>query len=478
VNLRGRAFVLAVAAQLIACSAVLDIYSLPEDAGPDVTDATRPDAMDATKPDAMDATARHDAGSDSALDAAHEASVPCKAACVDGGVLTCSDAGARVFMTCSGDTFCSADGGVGCREGWPFGAQSCHVAAGQTWGVRVGSVVDCTSLVIDDGGVLELVPPDQWDGGGGNLVEAWTIIGVADAAVINGTITGQWVGNGQPLTVTGAAPGPGGQDGGGEPLSYTFPHTTQGGAGGTGGFACYPPFQAPGGRPSNGNGGGGGGGATGESAGNSAFCGFPVCIQAVTQLPTGFGPGLEGGVAAPLVGGTGGTGKSTDQAQTTSHPGPTAGGAGGTAAEPGGGSGGSTGAGGGGGGFRGATGGLLYLRVRGHLSGSGSVVLAGATGGTGGAGGTFVGGVYEDLEGTNCTEGGYAFASGGGGGGGGAGGAGGAFFLRYEADGGAVPLHVSVAGGAGGAGGGSVPSTGQGGSGEAGAPGLFDVGGP
>jgi len=296
---------------------------------------------------------------------------------------------------------------------WPFGTDGALVYTGGSWTlngvpVGVGSTYtltngqnkDFSSVSIDAGGTLEFT---GWTG-------QWPTIGCAGNFVNNGTIKAYDFVDG---TFNTTAPddtslshtisyGPGGSGGSG---GTNGGHSGTGGAGGLAG--------------STGNGGGGGSGGyvndwdgwfknggngsnASSSNGGAGANRIYVSEQAAVWNSTA-GANLGGGSGAGLYGNTGGTGGNAVTANL------------------------GMGGAGGGGGSRGRNGGCLYFRIRGNISGNGSIATNGTNGGTGGAGGT--GYKYRITDSLGDHD--YAGPPGGGGGGGG-GGSGGKLVLKYS----------------------------------------------
>ena len=460
---------------LLGCNAVLGIDDLPtagdggaKDAASDTSahDATHRDAQKdaSTRSDARDAVAARDVVAEAA---------PCTSQCTaEGGIAACTD-GKPLTMQCEAGSVCIAgDAGPACSPEWPNAATPCSVGAGQTLAVRVGSTLSCASLTIADGGTLELVPPESWDGGAmaPDAGMAWTIVGVAGDAVINGAIVGQWVGDGVTTLVVATAPAKNGADGG-EALSFAAAQAA-GGGGGPGGFPPGDCFASEGGAPAFGNGGGGGGSGAVETYNGTAL--YNICASGYcTTSGSSFGSGAPGGPATATTGGTGGKGKNGQVVGTTQTVGN-----GGTALAPNAAPLPVTSVSGAGGGFRGKNGSLLLLVVKGSLRVTGVINLSGEIGGTGANGGspTVESGFLDNGD---CVDqaGGpqYGYVSGGAGGGGGAGGAGGALLVRVGGDAGSLAGHVFVDGGAAGGGGGSVVEGSGGRTGSPGSAGVVDI---
>jgi hypothetical protein len=336
-----------------------------------------------------------------------------------GGLEYCSEAGVITTNACPcANAECQA---------WPTGSMgACRYDAGTYTRYDPGTTLDCRSLVIDnDATVAFLVNPEA---GVIDAGPAWTLIGVVSDAVINGMIVSQVDSLGKDMTVKASVPA--GDGGRSEDISFTFVQA-KGGAGGTSGWTCAGNFS-DGGLPAFGNGGGGGAG-TQVLASGVMNAGPSSCATLCGTTTTG-DPGQNAG---RWRGGTGGA--SPDALQPGGDGGVVFGEAG------------SAGAGspssGGGGGSRGRHGGLLYLRVLGTVSGTGSVQLSGQAGGPGGPGAAF-----NATIGPAC--GGPPFGIeniiGGASGGGGAGGCGGAFVLRCPNDASAFLSQVDVSGGGGG----------------------------
>ncbi len=199
---------------------------------------------------------------------------------------------------------------------------------------------------------------------------------------------------------------------------------------------------------------GGGGSSTGNGHGGAAGGVCSYCDKDKACNP-------------PWTSGTGGEPTLTTGGEGAGEPAKKVGGKGGTAAAPKGEDGGfyeSTTLGvcvgntGGGGGFRGSNTSNLLLRVRGGLSGGGTMVLDGAPGAAGGNGGP--GGICTGKCGYNGNNTLVYLTSNAVGGGGGGGGAGGKLVLRLSGGAPWPSAQVSAVGGAGGAGGkpGSSPS--------------------
>ena len=279
---------------------------------------------------------------------------------------------------------------------WPTGQLGdLLIGAGQTSQFPPGLIYDYSSITVEAGGTLEILPG-----------VGWTIFGVSGDFTLRGSLVdrnhehfgGSW---------TIVAPD-------NHSLSATLPQG-DGGAGGDflgcGNGHVLDQYAGRGGNPSGfptqGNGGGGGtlspngngGNGTSTSGGNGATPSAP---------PGELGPGGIGGSGFSSSGQDGG---SVSGGTNMNYQG-----------------------GGGGGGTRGRHGGLLYLCILGKLEGAGGTIdLSGEAGGSGGNGGS------------------AARGGGAGGGGGGAGGDGGVLVLRFKT--GFAPPTFAVHAGAAGRGG-------------------------
>jgi hypothetical protein len=334
-------------------------------------------------------------------------------------------------------------------QAWPTGKMGdCRFDAGTVTRYDPGFVLDCKSLYIDVDAMVLFEPPE----GGAPTPPAWSIIGVVDNATINGTIAGQVNALGTDSVVKVVVPA---SDGGpGETLTYTLVQA-EGGAGGSAGWNCSggADLYAEGGAPAFGNGGGG--------AAEAIYIGNGEALPQATSCPTSCGTGTaaEPGKKASL--GAGGYGTPAYGQDSGAEGAPPYGEAGANS---------NAGASGGGGGSRGRHGGLVYMRVIGALSGTGSIILSGQSGGPGGLGVATNGGLIS-TSGTCIPplgDVGVQTFSGGASGGGGAGGAGGVFLLSYPGDAGAFLARVVVAGGSGG----SSPALGGNYDNQPGAPGA------
>jgi len=364
----------------------------------------------------------------------------------EGGLQTCSEAGLYEVTACP----CASDR----CQAWPTGKMGdCHFDSGTTTRYDPGVVLDCKSLEVDNGATVLF--EGSPDGGSLDAAATWTVIGIVENAVIDGTIVSRLDSLGHDMTVEAQVPS--GDAGLGEMLTYDYVQA-EGGAGGSAGWMCAGNF-AEGGLPSAGNGGGGGGGGI-YFANTSLAVGATSCGSSCGTTTSG-GAGQSAG---PWSGGSGGNCPSI----------PADGGSGATVFGALGANGAANGtvAAGGGGGSRGKHGGLVYLRVVGALSGVGRVDLSGQPGGPGGTG-QLVQNVSVPFLCTSLP--GYFNETGAGSGGGGAGGSGGAFVLRYQGDAGAFLARVNVAGGPGGMQpypGGNIDHK----PGANGAPGVIDAG--
>lgn len=296
---------------------------------------------------------------------------------------------------------------------WPFGTDGALVYTGGSWtlnGVPVGSGStytltngqnkDFSSVSIDAGGTLEFT---GWSG-------QWPTIGCAGNFVNNGTIKAYDFVNGTFNTTApddtslshtisygsggaGGSSGNNGTYGGSAGAGGLAGSTGNGGGGGSGGHVhTFPGYYKSGGNGSNASSSNGGTGA------NKIY----VSEQSAGWNTTG-GANTGGGSGAGLYGNTGGTGANTNTAYIYQ------------------------GGAGGGGGSRGRDGGCIYFRIKGNISGNGSIATNGTNGGAGGAGGVGYTQRVTDTSGTTDWGG----APGGGGGGGG-GGSGGKLVIKYS----------------------------------------------
>ena len=284
---------------------------------------------------------------------------------------------------------------------WPTGEMGdLVIATGQTAQFPAGAVYDYSSITVEVGATLEILPG-----------VGWTIFGVSGDLNLRGSLVdrghehfgGSW---------TRTAPD-------NQPLSATLPQG-DGGAGGNylgcGNGQGVAQYMGRGGSPSahptQGNGGGGGTISTNGDGGNGGAASGGN--GATPSNPPGeFGSGGVGGSGFSANGQDGGSVFSGDT--NFNHV-----------------------AGGGGGGTRGRHGGLLYLCVLGKFDASGGAIdLSGEAGGSGGKGGS------------------AARGGGAAGGGGGAGGDGGVLVLRYKT-GFAPPIFKVNSGSAGSGGAGGV----------------------
>lgn len=305
----------------------------------------------------------------------------------------------------------SANAGVYTPAVFPTGALGAlNISNGQTVTLTTGGTYDYSSINIATGGTL------QFTGGTG-----WTTLGCAGNCVVNGTIQSiQQPNVTNPVTATALD---------GRALSATLIR-----ASGGGGSCPIPDSSCRNTAGSGGAGGGGGGGSGGlwfNPGCTGSFGGDATSGNATN------GSGGSGGTA-PVSGAAGGAGASTygqNGSPGTSF---------------------SSGffASGGGGGGAGYHGGLVYLVVRGNLSGSGSIDCRGQAGGSGGVGGSGAGSGSLNQSCLSCSSPGSGNASsGGGGGGGGSGGSGGSIVIRYGSGGLANLLVSAGSGGAGASGG-------------------------
>lgn len=280
-----------------------------------------------------------------------------------------------------------------CMKAWPLGKDGVLKVGSKYGKAKVtlwpGEVKDYSEVIIDSDGLLEVIP--------GN---GWVIIGVNGNLKLDGKIVSRRQTEGG--TITAKLPDANGNKGKGPQISHALSQQ----AGGVGGGASWTSYKH-GGASKEGNGGGGGstsangGAATITKAGDGANgdCASSKCPMGGKGATQHGSPGLTGD-SSPSIGG----------------------------------------AAGGGGGFRGYHGGLLYLQVRGDVSGTGTFDLRGSTGGAGGAGGK-AGAAWK----------------GSGGGGGGAGGSGGRLMIKLTGVLKMLPSQFKLSGAVGGGGGANGP---------------------
>ena len=309
---------------------------------------------------------------------------------------------------------------------WPYGSDgSLTIINGQTIQLTAGSIKDYTNLTINTGGILEIT----------GSTGAFTYIGCSGNLVMNGSIYAR------ESTFTGYI---GGTAPDGRALTYTIAQNA-GGTGGNGGNRGGG-LGGAGGAQSGGHGGGGGGGGAYNGTGYNGGAGGAGGSNGAAGAGTSSGAG--GASISSSYGSSGATSQSPFSAYTGANGGNGANGGGG------GGGGGYTtgaqnygGAGGGGGGSAGLSGKCLYIRVKGNVSGTGTIYINGANGGSGGTSRN-----YNNSMSDN-----------GGGGGGGAGGSGGCVFLKCNGTN-AGTVNVTTTGGSGGSGGGSTANVGAAGA--------------
>jgi hypothetical protein len=275
---------------------------------------------------------------------------------------------------------------------WPTGADGPIVIAnGDTATLPPGTVLDCTTLTIEQGGILQFAQGSTWG-----------IIGCTGDLTLQGTIQSLSADYDSNTTISTTAPDL-------QPLSA--PVTVQtGGAGGSNGTG--PNHSANPGMPAGGGGGGAadsynGGNASGAQGGSG---GTTISGTGTLSSPGGAGASTRGAPGQP------GNNLTTSLQHTVLA------------------------AGGGGGGALGFHGGFIYIKVLGELNALGGTFdVSGSPGGDGGAGGSVV----------NSPTNNYPW--GGAGGGGGAGGNGGVVMLNVT--GVYLPGNYNISGGNGGQGG-------------------------
>lgn len=304
---------------------------------------------------------------------------------------------------------------------WPFGLDGgLHITNGQTVTLTPGQAKDYSSIQIDAGGTLH-VNTNQVSGG-------WVFIGCAGSFICNGTISIKGdtsTGGTYPATAPDNVA-----------VSYTVLQQSGGSGGSGGGAVAHSGGGANqscggggGGSQAFGNGGGGGSGAgnTSDTTCSGGFGGGNASQTFGGDGAAGFsncGGNPSGGSGAALTGNTGGSGSGGFFC-------------GGACWLP-------TGGGGGGGGTRGYHGMGLYLKVRGSISGTGTIDVSGQNGGSGGNGGSGLGGPCNAAPDEHSGSGGQ--------GGGGAGGSGGQLIFKYRGTA-PVGLNLTASGGTAGAGG-------------------------
>jgi hypothetical protein len=292
-------------------------------------------------------------------------------------------------------------------EPWPRGVLGdLHILNGQTISFSAGSILDYNNVTIDAGGVLNI---------DGSVNQKPLILGVAGNFVLNGEIRGTYFGVNSAFTI---------QTPTNEEISHSIVQK-MGGFGGRGGGAG----DAGGGYGINGPGAGGSAGTLGFGGGGGGAGSNVVGGAGGTNN----GPGnLAGNNWGPV-----GTGNSTLGNGATAF--------GGTAGNGGGSGGGASGGvqnpggaakipgAGGGGGYKGRHALSVYVYIRGTISGSGIINMAGTNG--------FSGGISTNN---------YSFRGTGGGGGGGAGGSGGNIWIRKSSSQPLGSISLNVSGGSGG----------------------------
>lgn len=348
---------------------------------------------------------------------------------------------------------CNADGecasgrcrSATCAGTWPEGALGdLVVREGTVLEVPAGSILDYSSITVEEHARIELLPGD-----------GWTVIGCRGTFRLDGELLAERGTDCRGVLERTTPPRADAPTG--EHLVFEVAQAA-GGAGGEGGVGIafdangdrFPNTERPlgGGAPTCGNGGGGGGGH------HSQFVNFakPGGDAVETEGGSGGASGpIPGGAGAALFGASGGVGVSGDNFGRWPQSG--------------------LGGGGGGGGSRGYHGQAIFLQVH-TIVGTGFIRANGQPGGDGGGGGsgTFWQNAYKESS------------AGGGGGGGGAGGSGGAVVLRYQVRGDDTILsHVETLpgpgghpGGGGGNGGGVASGGLEATAGQPGSQGTFD----
>lgn len=291
---------------------------------------------------------------------------------------------------------------------WPRGQLGdLIVLNGQTVSISAGSILDYDNIQIDAGGVLNI---------DGSVTQEAVILGAAGNFILNGEIRGTYFGVSSAFTI---------QTPTNEEISHSIVQK-MGGAGGRGGGAG----DAGGGYGINGPGAGGAAGTLGFGGGGG---GAGSNVQGGAGGTNNGSGNLAGNNWGPVGAGNSTLGNGGNGSGGTAGNGGGSGGGGSGGVQNPGGASKITGAGAGGG-YKGRHGLSVYIYIKGNISGSGIINMAGTNG--------FAGGL---------SSGNYSFRGTGGGGGGGAGGSGGAIWIRKPSSQPLGGISLSVSGGSGGA---------------------------